>query len=106
MSPGRQHRYNLFRWARYRASKSGVEFTITEDDINIPMYCPILDIKLSQGDKVAALNSATLDRIDNTKGYTPNNVWVISNMANMMKSNATNSDLLKFSEWVEKSFRK
>lgn len=101
---GDEHRYNLFRWARYRASKSGIEFSITKDHIVIPMYCPILDIKLEVGEKTSGPFSPTLDRIDNNKGYTPDNVWVISNIANMMKSKATPLELLKFSEWVQKMF--
>jgi hypothetical protein len=38
-------------------------------------------------------NSPSLDRIDNTKGYVPGNVWVISWRANDLKRNATLEEL-------------
>lgn len=101
---GSTHRYNLFRWARYRAEKNGVEFSITVDDILIPMYCPILDIKLEVGEGTSGPFSPTLDRIDNEKGYTPDNIWVVSNLANMMKSKASRTELIKFAEWIEKTY--
>lgn len=37
--------------------------------------------------------SASLDRLDSSRGYTPDNVWVISWRANQIKSNATLSEL-------------
>lgn len=101
---GSKHKYALFRWARYRASQSGIEFSITQDDIHIPMYCPILDIKLEVGTKVSKTSSPTLDRIDNDKGYVKGNIWVISNLANMMKSQATIEQLLRFSDWIAKKY--
>lgn len=68
------------------------------------MYCPILDTKLELGAKVPTLASPTLDRIDNDNGYVPGNIWVISNLANIMKSKATVKELIKFSDWVQKSY--
>jgi len=103
---GARHAYDLWRWARYRAEKSGIPFSISVLDIHIPMYCPILDIKLEVGKKVSTSSSPTLDRIDNTLGYTPDNVWVISNLANMMKSKATVKELVQFSNWIKKSYEK
>jgi len=39
-------------------------------------------------------NSPSLDRIDNTKGYTPDNVVVVSNRANSIKRDATPDELM------------
>ena len=44
--------------------------------------------------------SPSLDRIDSTKGYVPGNVWVISNKANRMKSNAAAEELIIFAKSV------
>ena len=40
--------------------------------------------------------SPSLDRIDPTRGYTPDNIQVISTLANNMKSNASDTELLQF----------
>ena len=43
-------------------------------------------------------NSPSLDRIDSSKGYTPDNVWVISRRANIIKHDATLEELLLISK--------
>jgi hypothetical protein len=81
--------------SKSRAKKKGFEHSITIHDIHIPDICPLLGIPLFPGTngKVGP-NSPTLDRIDSSKGYTPDNVWVISYKANTIKSNATPEELL------------
>ena len=46
------------------------------------------------------MNSPSLDRMDNSKGYVKGNVQVISHKANSMKFSASKDELLKFAEWV------
>jgi hypothetical protein len=80
--------------AKWRAKRKNILFEITIDDINIPEYCPLLGIKLisfsgSLQKNSAQPNSPTLDRKDPIKGYTKDNVWVISHRANTMKNNST-----------------
>jgi len=86
----------LLMKAKARAKKRGEEFLITETDLCIPDTCPLLDIPLfaSKGPSWCP-NSPTIDRIDNTLGYVPGNVWVISWRANSLKSNATPDELTK-----------
>jgi len=83
--------------AKSRAKAKGLEFDIVLDDIDFPRYCPLLGIKLDYNAKGAAnKKSPSLDRIDNTKGYTKDNVWVISYKANTMKNNASLKELKLF----------
>ena len=87
--------------ARSRAKKRGVTCNITHEDISIPEFCPILgiELQLSTGNG-GSKNSPSLDRIDNSLGYTKGNVQVISNLANTMKSYASKEELVTFAKWV------
>lgn len=79
--------------AGIRATKKGIDFNITEEDIKIPDVCPLLEIPIAIGTKDDYENSPSLDRIDNTKGYIKGNVWIISKKANSMKNSATPEEL-------------
>jgi hypothetical protein len=85
--------YKLLSYARVRAKEKNLEFTITVNDIKIPKFCPLLDISLEVGTKYCQQNSPSLDRIDPRKGYTPDNIWVISFRANTIKCNCDINDL-------------
>ena len=93
-------RRKLWRYAKRRAKKKGLPFEISEFDFVIPEVCPILGIPLRPAYKHSEDYSPTLDRVDNSKGYTPGNVLVISQLANQMKSSATKKDLVMFAKWV------
>lgn len=86
--------------ARRRAKNQGLEFSIEESDIIVPTHCPILGIPLvstrPRGD--SRRDIASLDRIDSSKGYTKDNIEVISWLANTMKNNASTELLVKFSK--------
>lgn len=90
--------------AKLRAKKYNREFSITLSDLVLPETCPILGIPLEFSLDRAKANSPTLDRIDNTKGYIPGNVWIISRRANMMKNDASTDELLVFAEWVTREY--
>src|ERR1700761_9275380 len=77
--------YNMWNHCKRRAQQKQISCTITIDDISIPDECPILKIPLIQGDKVVCANSPTVDQIEIGKGYTPDNIQVISSLANRMK---------------------
>lgn len=95
-------RSKMYRRAKYRAKNNNLEFNIDIVDIIIPKYCPILGIPLiaNSGKSGGIKTSPSLDRIDSNKGYTKDNIWVISLLANQMKSQANNSELLKFAQWI------
>lgn len=97
----------MWRRAKARCKDSGREFSIAVGDIVIPAHCPILGMPLvvksgrSGGDPC----SPSLDRIDSSKGYTKENIVVVSHLANMMKSSATPEELLLFAEWVFSTYK-
>lgn len=85
---------------KHRAKTQGLDFNLTIDDLVIPARCPVLDLPLAfsigEGRKaLAAANSPSVDRVDNSKGYVKGNVRVISNRANILKGPATLSELEK-----------
>ena len=100
--------WKMHQRAKQRCAKSGLEFDIKVDDIVIPDECPILGIKINMnsGKSGAYINSPSLDRIDNNKGYTKDNIQVISQLANAMKGAASIDQLQKFAGWVNKTYPK
>ena len=88
----------MWERSKRRARKKGFEHTIDYTDIHVPTHCPLLGIPLFRSiGKGACDNSPSLDRIDSSKGYTPDNIRVISNKANSIKSNATLEELERIS---------
>lgn len=85
------YKRKIVNHARDRAKEKNMEFTITKNDIIIPNYCPIFGIEIIKGIGVANFtdNSPSLDRIDNSLGYIPENVRIISWKANRLKSQAS-----------------
>lgn len=91
---------SLFRNAKARARLNGYEFSITLNDIHVPFFCPYLGIRLESGSYKDRRDgrAPTLDRINPLKGYTPDNIEVISDLANRMKQNATIEQLVIFAK--------
>lgn len=83
----------LIRESSTRARKAGIEHTLTREDLEMPTHCPVLGIPLVLGEVHGQPNSPSLDRLDPSGGYTPDNVRVISWRANRLKSDATPEEL-------------
>jgi hypothetical protein len=84
--------HEILRRAKARAKKRGIEFAITVSDIVIPSHCPVLGIALETGIGLGGgpqEHSPAIDRMDNTVGYVPGNVRVISYRANRLKNDAS-----------------
>ena len=95
--------YSTVKGAKRRARDRGWEFNITVDNIHWPTHCPVLGIKLNYTrgkQKKATDASPSLDRWDTTKGYTVENVRVISYRANRLKSNATPQELMAVAKYA------
>jgi hypothetical protein len=94
----------LLKSAKNRAKQRGLEFNIELEDIVIPDFCPLLEIKLVK--RVAGHgpkdSSPSLDRIDSSKGYIKGNVWVISALANRIKTNATPEQIITVANNLQK----
>lgn len=67
-----------------------LDFDLTYNDLYpLPLLCPLLNIPLFYTSDTVTDNTPSIDRKNPEKGYTKDNVWVISSKANRMKSNAT-----------------
>ena len=66
--------------------------------------CVIMDTIFTIGNDLDT--SPSLDRINPTMGYVPGNIQVISNLANRMKNNAGDEQLLRFSHYYIEYYRK
>ena len=92
-------RVNLLRSARNRSKRKNVECIISIEDVIITDLCPVYGVPMIRNTQYAP----TLDRIDNTKGYTKGNVCVISRKANILKSFSTIDDLEKIIAYIKEN---
>ncbi len=79
--------------------KNYSEFNITIDDIKIPIRCPIFNILIKLDNHKLSIDSPSVDRIDNAKGYTKDNIIIVAWKANHLKGHASPNELLKISEF-------
>lgn len=87
----------LLKYAKARASRKGLEFELTPEDLVLPEVCPIMQIPF---DRNTRKYGYSIDRIDPTRGYTKDNVWVISQIANAMKWDSSHKERVAFAKWV------
>lgn len=92
----------MFLNAKRRAKKNGLAFTISRSHIVIPDKCPVYGIPLSLRTGKATAASPSLDRIDNSLGYEPGNVAVISLVANADKGAISVDRLRRLIGYIEK----
>lgn len=88
---------HLLYQARQALKRRGIECNLVMEDIIIPDRCPIFNVPFDNG-----RYSPSLDRKDNSLGYTKENVWVISRLANTMKNDASLEELKLFCENIIK----
>lgn len=93
----------LVNQARVRAKRKGIAFDLTYEDVVIPSHCPVLGIPLtSHIGKRMQDDSASIDRVDSSKGYTKDNIVIVSWKANRLKSNGTIEELKQIVEFYLK----
>lgn len=94
-------RQKMLRDAEKRAAERGMPFSISLEHIGQPSVCPVLGIPIVWTLTRPAKNSPSLDRLVNTLGYVPGNVWVISRRANAIKNDASPDELRRVADAVE-----
>lgn len=115
--PNKRIRWLLER-IKAKCGKLGLEFDLTVDDIIIPEKCPVLGRPLKfgvdrqqsyerRGDAPPTDDSPSVDRIDSSRGYTKDNIIVVSWRANRIKGNATPEELQMLADfYCKKQFAK
>ena len=92
----------LLYWScKSGAKKRSLEFTLKEEDIVIPDVCPVLGIPLFLAGGKRTDNSPSVDRVDSSKGYTKDNVRVISWRANKLKQDASLEEVEKIAVYMK-----
>ena len=83
-----------------RAKRNGLDFDLDVDFLRsiVTTHCPIFGVELIYGlkkdvDFTDRGKGASLDRKDSARGYTKDNVWIISYRANSIKQDATIAEL-------------
>ena len=89
----------LYAKLKSSAKKRNIQFELTVQDlyqIDFPITCPVLGIPLHWNIGEAKEDSYSFDRIDSTKGYTFDNLEIISLKANRAKNNLNEAEMKKF----------
>jgi hypothetical protein len=89
------------RSSRERAKAKNWSHTLCRDHIvqKAVEFCPLIGIKLDySGGKLSGI-TPTIDRIDPSLGYEPNNIWIVSLRANRAKNDATLAELKAILRW-------
>ena len=95
----------LYNQLKQSAKKRGINFDLTMSDLNnlsFPITCPVLNIPLAYNRGLAQDNSFSVDRKDSTKGYTTDNIIVVSNRVNKLKSDASLEEMQKIVNFYSK----
>lgn len=86
------------RW-KANAKHRGIEFTVTEPELEMtPKICYYTGVDLTIKSK--EVNTISLDRLDNSKGYIPGNVVFCCEHINVMKSNLTHDQFVLLCQMV------
>jgi len=86
------------------AKKRNIPFNLTTsdiDDIGIPISCPVLGIPLKFNKGKPKPDSISFDRVDSTKGYTRDNLVIVSYRVNQLKSNASLEEMRKIINYYQ-----
>ena len=92
----------LYHQLKASAARRGIDFDLNIldlYDLTFPISCPALGIPLQFNRGAAADNSYSIDSINSQRGYTANNIVVVSNRVNRIKNNASLEELRRIVEY-------
>lgn len=107
----------LVSGAKYRAKLKGMDFDITKEfitELNDRQggLCVYTKVPLnwepgggSQRQRSCPIDRASIDRIDSSKGYTRDNVQLVTDFTNRVKLQYTHAELVRFCKSVASSFK-
>jgi hypothetical protein len=90
-----------------RCKRDNIKFDLTESDFkDLPTHCPVFNIPLERnlGKRKWSRYALSVDKIQPALGYVSGNIQILSRLANNMKSEATPEELLKFADWIYKTY--
>lgn len=94
----------LERCAKRRAKKNNLPYDIPRNWIveQLEKGCPIFKVPFEISDGRPGPHSASLDKFTPHLGYVMGNVYVISHLANLIKTYATTEQVLKVAKWMQR----
>ncbi len=97
----------MLRSAKHRAKRDNLPFDLELSDLVMPDVCPILGITLASnaGNGGVAHGSPSLDKVVPELGYVKGNVQIVSNLANLVKSDTSPEQMILFAEWVFRTYK-
>ncbi len=93
---------HLLNNTRSRSKQRGIPFNLSLSDIVIPAICPALGTQLVYTAGAIGPNTPSLDKFTPDLGYVRGNVFVISQLANAIKNNATWQQVRAVADWMER----
>ncbi len=93
-----------FSQVKRQAIHRGIKFKLKLKDIkNMPMICYYTGMKLTLEQK--KLNTLSIDRLNNSKGYVINNIVFCSKIINEMKSDRTEKQFVELCKLVAAKYK-
>lgn len=94
----------LYNRLKASAKKRGIPFDLKLTDLHELSYyfnCPVLGIPLDYSGGKLNDHTPTVDRIDSSKGYTANNIIIVSWRCNRSKNDLSKEELQKIAEYYQ-----
>lgn len=100
---GKRPEYHMWANAKARAKRKNIPFNIEVEDIEIPEFCPVFNIKMEIGTREEFMTShaPSLDKLIPALGYVKGNIKVISMRANIIKSFSSINDIERIIQYME-----
>ena len=93
----------IYNALKNRCQRTTIAFDLKFDDIVWPQMCPALNIELNYISQDEHTDfSPSFDRLDPSKGYTKDNVRIVSNRANRIRYNANAQELIQIALYLIK----